>query len=315
MKATTKKPEKRNESDLLLYILPLEKERCFKIGITYDIYDRGSQLGFANFDWASGYLIQATESHTIAGIESFLKKHLLAFRPKEVPRLSSGSTEIYTNDALTRVLSIVESFSSMPFLGVRITKGIAIDAIITRRISASGARGGQINEAVVNGRKRPRPETAFFEFGEKSRETLAWLRALDRKKAFSIVGPLDQLWAVVVLDRSIDDFEWVLDTRYRTKGGANQRSCNNSSALVGNFTEIYLEFENVAPHRFRRRLAKYLAFILPNVVSAVRSRSQNGWPHGFSLAGLEKGSEEICRMAASLDMLDRIEDFRLNAAQ
>ena len=110
MKATTKTLEKRNESDLLLYILSLKKEPCFKIGITYDIYDRGSQLGFANFDWASGYLIQATESHTIAGIESFLKKHLWAFRPKEIPRLSSGNTEIYTNDALTRVLSIVESF-------------------------------------------------------------------------------------------------------------------------------------------------------------------------------------------------------------
>jgi hypothetical protein len=315
MNRTTNQVGKKEGGDLQLYILPFKNESCFKIGITFDIYDRGSQLGFANFDWASGYLIEATESHTIAGIESFLKKHLWAFRPKEIPRLSSGNTEIYTNDALTRVLSIVESFSSMPFLGVRITKGIAIDAIIARRMSESDARVGQINKAVVNGRKRRRTETAFFKFGEKSRETLAWLRALDRKKAFSIVGPLDQLWAVIVLDRSIDDFEWVVDTRYRTKGGANQKSCNNSSVLAGDFTEIYLEFEHVAPHRFRRRLANYLAFILPNVVSAVRSRWHDGWPHGFSLAGLEKGSEEICRMATDLGMLDRIEDFRLNAVQ
>jgi hypothetical protein len=315
MKATTNKLKNRNGSDLGLYILPFRKAPCFKMGITYDIYDRGSQLGFANFDWTSGFIIQATESHTIAGIESFLKKHLWAFRPKEIPRLSSGNTEIYTSDVLTRVISIIESFSSMPFLGVRITKGIAIDAIFAQRMSASGARGGQINKAVVNGCKRRRPETAFFKFGKECRKTLAWLRALDRKKAFSIMGPLDQLWAVIVLDRSIDDFECGFDTRYRTKGGANGRGCQNGSALVGDFTEIYLEFEHVAPHRFRQRLAKYLAFILPNVVSAVRSRSQQGWPHGFSLAGLEKGSEEICRMAAGLGMLDRIEHFRLETGE
>ena len=165
MDRTTNQVGKKEGADLQLYILPFKNESCFKIGITFDIYDRGSQLGFANFDWASGYLIQATESHTIAGIESFLKKHLWAFRPKEIPRLSSGNTEIYTNDALARVLSIVESFSSMPFLGVRIAKGIAIDAIIARRVSESGARGGQINKAVVNGRKRPRPETAFLNLG------------------------------------------------------------------------------------------------------------------------------------------------------
>jgi hypothetical protein len=315
MKATANKLEKRNGRDLRLYILPFKKAPCFKIGITYDIYDRGSQLGFANFDWASGYLIQATEGHTITGIELFLKKQLGAFQPRETPTLSSGSTEIYTSEALARVLSIIESFSSMPFLGVRIAKGISIESIIAQRMRASGVQNAQISQAVVDKNKRRRLETAFFKFGEECRETLAWLRALDRKKAFSIMGPLNQLWAVIVLDRSIDDFEWVVDTRYRTKGGANQRSCNNSSVLVGDFTEIYLEFENVAPHRFRRRLAKYLAFILPNVVSAVRSRSHNGWPHGFSLAGLEKGSEETCRMAAGLGMLDRIEDFTLNAAQ
>ena len=309
MKATANKLEKRNGRHLRLYILPFKKEPCFKIGITYDIYDRGSQLGFANFDWAAGYLIQATESHSIAGIELFLKKQLRAFQTRETPRLSSGSTEIYTSDALSRVLSMIESFSSMPFLGVRITKGISIDAIIARRMSESGVQSAQISRAVVNGRKRPRPETAFFKFGEECRRTLAWLRALDRKKAFSIMGPADDLWAVIVLDRSIDDFHWNFDTRHRTKGRANGRACQSGSALVGDFTEIYLEFEHVAPHRFRRRLAKYLASILPNVVYAARSRpqSQKGWPYGFSLAGLEKGSEEICRMAAGLGMLDRIE--------
>ena len=308
MKAATNKLEKRSGSDLRLYILPFKKEPCFKIGITYDIYDRGSQLGFANFEWSAGYLIQATESHTITGIELFLKKQLRAFQPREIPKLSSGSTEIYASDALTRVLSIVESFSSMPFLGVRITKGIAIESIIARRMSESGVQNAQTSRAVVDKRKRRRRETAFFKFGEECRKTVAWLRALDRKKAFSIMGPADELWAVIFLDRSIDDFHWSFDTRYRTKGCANAASCQSGSALVGDFIEIHLEFEHVAPcsHRFRRRLAKYLASILPNVVFAVRSRSQKGWPHGFFLTGLEKGSEDTCRMAAGLGI-----DFRL----
>ena len=305
MKATANKLEKRNGRDLRLYILPFKKAPCFKIGITYDIYDRGSQLGFANFDWASGYLIQATEGHTITGIELFLKKQLGAFQPRETPRLSSGSTEIYTSEALARVLSIIESFSSMAFLGVQITKGIAIDAIISRRMSESGAQSAQISRADVDKRKCRRRDTAFFKFGEECRKTLAWLRVLDRKKAFSIMGPADELWAVIVIDHSIDDFHWIFDTRYRTKGCANAAACQSGSALVGDFIEIHLEFEQVAPcsPRFRRRLAKCLVSILPNVVSSVRSRSQKGWPHGFFLTGLEKGSEEICRMAAGLGML------------
>jgi hypothetical protein len=310
MKATTRELQKRSGSDLRLYVLPFKNAPCFKIGITYDIYDRGSQLGFANFDWAAGYLIQATESHTIAGIELFLKKQLRGFQPREIPRLSSGSTEVYASHALTRVISIIESFSSMPFLGVRITKGITIGAIIAQRTIGPDAHGGQIKRGVVNGRKR-RPETAFFKFGKQSRKTLAWFRALDRKKAFSIIGPVDELWAVIVLDSSVDDFQCGFDTRYRTRGGANQRDCQSGSALVGDCTEIYLEFERVAPHRFRRRLAKYLVFSLPNVVSAVRSRSHKGWPNGFFLTGLEKGSEEICSMAGGLGMLDRIAHFRL----
>jgi hypothetical protein len=309
MNRTTNQVGKKEGGDLQLYILPFKNAPCFKIGITYDIYNRGSQLGFANFDWAAGYLIQATESNTIAGIELFLKKQLRAFQPREIPRLSSGSTEVYASHALTRVISIIESFSSMPFLGVRITKGIAIRAIVAQRTSAPDAHGGQINRGVVNERKRRRPETAFFKFGKQSRKTLAWFRALDRKKAFSIIGPVDELWAVIVLDSTIDDFKCGFDMSYRTKGGANQRNCQSGSALVGDCTEIYLEFEHVTPHRFRRRLAKYLVFSLPNVVSAVRSRSHKGWPNGFFLTGLEKGSEEICSMAAGLGMLDRIEHF------
>ena len=114
MKPTKNKLEKKNGSDLRLYILPFKNAPCFKIGITYDIYERGSQLGFANFAWETAYLIQASEGHTIAGIELFLKKQLRAFQPREIPKLSSGSTEIYASHALTRVISIIESFSSMP---------------------------------------------------------------------------------------------------------------------------------------------------------------------------------------------------------
>jgi hypothetical protein len=304
MKATTNKLEKRNGSDLRLYILPFKKEPCFKIGITYDIYDRGSQLGFANFEWAAGYLVQATETHTITGIELFLKKQLRAFQPREIPRLSSGGTEIYTSDALTRVLSIIESFSSMPFLGIRITKGIAIEALIAQRMSASGTRIGQINNA-VNGRKRRRRETAYFKFEESCRETFAWLRGLDRSKAFSILGPVDDFWVVIVVDRSVNSFQFRFDVHYRSKGGAKGAYCSPASAICGDHTEIHWDFADVIPGhtRFRRRLAKYLAAILPNVAYAARSRSQKGWPYGFSLAGLEKGSEEIYKMAEDLGML------------
>jgi hypothetical protein len=73
MNRTTNKVGKKEVGDLQLYILPFKNESCFKIGITFDIYDRGSQLGFANFQWAAGYLVQASENHTITGIESFLK--------------------------------------------------------------------------------------------------------------------------------------------------------------------------------------------------------------------------------------------------
>jgi hypothetical protein len=175
-------------------------------------------------------------------------------RPLNPPDLSSGRSEIYNLSALPVILSVIEALKQF---GLQVTQGIVRESLPTRQPS------------------RTREHGPYFRFHEDTRDAIAWIGSIDRQRAFSILGPQDDFWALIVLHPTIEEFYCSLEFTAQIRCGPllSVRWGSLARVCLTDFCKMisvgggeWRNPERGLDRRLVRRLWRYFSIALPNVV-------------------------------------------------